>query len=289
MLSMFHRHSQCPGANYLPAFSRKCTHLICDSGEGQKCERAREWDIPVVGTVWLFDLATGDNVPTQRTGSQPAPAMADITNAGASAGFSSLTFDAPSETHLFDDAPTPATSLGRPSLLIPNAASSKDAVDTPVVPSSCTPSPMKFASPHPGGESLTTTTTGKRTRSDDRDSEARSQSVKKARPGSRSKIALERGSSVVSMRSESAPATTSTGGEDAAMLNGTQEESMVVRYMDTEGEVHRSALLRAISAPEEVIPSSKKSKSKKEVATSGRAVQVAADGGRRQSRRMAGF
>ncbi|PVG04108.1 hypothetical protein CPB86DRAFT_778348 [Serendipita vermifera] len=39
-------------------FSAKCTHLLCPTGEGIKCKKAKEWNIPIVGFEWLTQIAS---------------------------------------------------------------------------------------------------------------------------------------------------------------------------------------------------------------------------------------
>ncbi|KAF4614207.1 hypothetical protein D9613_008021 [Agrocybe pediades] len=56
------------GITFTPTFSRKCTHLLCPSGTGQKYEKAREWGVPVVGREWLMMLCETGEVPVRGVG-----------------------------------------------------------------------------------------------------------------------------------------------------------------------------------------------------------------------------
>ncbi|KAF6756825.1 hypothetical protein DFP72DRAFT_892416 [Ephemerocybe angulata] len=51
------------GANLIPLFSRKATHLLCPSGVGLKSDKAREWGIPVVSNEWLAAIASTGVIP----------------------------------------------------------------------------------------------------------------------------------------------------------------------------------------------------------------------------------
>lgn len=48
------------GALLTPYLSRHNSVLICKSLEGNKCKRAKEWNIPVVNCVWLSDILQGN-------------------------------------------------------------------------------------------------------------------------------------------------------------------------------------------------------------------------------------
>ncbi|KAF9554743.1 hypothetical protein CPC08DRAFT_726916 [Agrocybe pediades] len=56
------------GITFTPTFSRKCTHLLCPSGTGQKYDKAREWGVPVVGREWLMMLCETGEVPVRGVG-----------------------------------------------------------------------------------------------------------------------------------------------------------------------------------------------------------------------------
>jgi hypothetical protein len=51
------------GITLAQTFSRRSTHLLCPSACGAKYDKAREWNIPVVGMAWLEDMATEGKVP----------------------------------------------------------------------------------------------------------------------------------------------------------------------------------------------------------------------------------
>lgn len=51
------------GITLSQTFSRRSTHLLCPSACGAKFDKAKEWNIPVVGMAWLEDMATEGNVP----------------------------------------------------------------------------------------------------------------------------------------------------------------------------------------------------------------------------------
>jgi hypothetical protein len=63
------------GMNWSPAFSKKCTHLLCPSKQGPKYDRAREWNTLIVDLKWLGDIATSGRIPCLHPTS-----FADITN-----------------------------------------------------------------------------------------------------------------------------------------------------------------------------------------------------------------
>lgn len=43
--------------NISSVFSRRSTHLLCPTKTGAKCEKAREWSVPVVDMQWLANIA----------------------------------------------------------------------------------------------------------------------------------------------------------------------------------------------------------------------------------------
>ncbi|KAF9230965.1 hypothetical protein BU15DRAFT_91011 [Melanogaster broomeanus] len=51
------------GVTLAPAFSPRSTHLLCPSGTGAKFDKALEWQIPVVSTAWLEDMARVGVIP----------------------------------------------------------------------------------------------------------------------------------------------------------------------------------------------------------------------------------
>ncbi|KAG1736323.1 hypothetical protein EDB19DRAFT_1721537 [Suillus lakei] len=51
------------GITLAQIFSRRSTHLLCPSACGAKYDKAKEWNIPVVGMAWLEDMATEGKVP----------------------------------------------------------------------------------------------------------------------------------------------------------------------------------------------------------------------------------
>ncbi|KAG2120236.1 hypothetical protein DEU56DRAFT_835773 [Suillus clintonianus] len=51
------------GITLAQIFSRRSTHLLCPSACGAKYDKAKEWNIPVVGMAWLEDMATEGTVP----------------------------------------------------------------------------------------------------------------------------------------------------------------------------------------------------------------------------------
>ncbi|OAX41931.1 hypothetical protein K503DRAFT_734711 [Rhizopogon vinicolor AM-OR11-026] len=51
------------GITLAQTFSRLSTHLLCPSACGAKYDKAKEWNIPVVGVAWLEDMAKEGNVP----------------------------------------------------------------------------------------------------------------------------------------------------------------------------------------------------------------------------------
>jgi hypothetical protein len=51
------------GITLAQIFSRRSTHLLCPSGCGAKYDKAKEWNIPVVGMAWLEDMATEGKIP----------------------------------------------------------------------------------------------------------------------------------------------------------------------------------------------------------------------------------
>ena len=61
--------------NWSPAFSKRCTHLLCPSKQGPKYDRAQEWKILIVDLEWLKDIAISGRIP-----SVPPTSFADITN-----------------------------------------------------------------------------------------------------------------------------------------------------------------------------------------------------------------
>jgi DNA replication regulator DPB11 len=51
------------GITLAQTFSRRSTHLLCPSVCGAKYDKAKEWNIPVVGMAWLEDIAKEGKVP----------------------------------------------------------------------------------------------------------------------------------------------------------------------------------------------------------------------------------
>ncbi|KAJ6473241.1 hypothetical protein C8R45DRAFT_409750 [Mycena sanguinolenta] len=51
------------GITLAPAFSRHATHLLCPGGTGPKCDKARQWGVPVVNMDWLAEMARTGAVP----------------------------------------------------------------------------------------------------------------------------------------------------------------------------------------------------------------------------------
>ncbi|KAG2147749.1 uncharacterized protein EDB93DRAFT_1146459 [Suillus bovinus] len=51
------------GITLAQIFSRRSTHLLCPSACGTKYDKAKEWNIPVVGMAWLEDMAKEGKVP----------------------------------------------------------------------------------------------------------------------------------------------------------------------------------------------------------------------------------
>lgn len=51
------------GITLAQTFSRRSTHLLCPSACGAKYDKAKEWNIPVVGMAWLEDMAKEGKVP----------------------------------------------------------------------------------------------------------------------------------------------------------------------------------------------------------------------------------
>lgn len=51
------------GITLAQIFSRRSTHLLCPSACGAKYDKAKEWNIPVVGMAWLEDMAKAGKVP----------------------------------------------------------------------------------------------------------------------------------------------------------------------------------------------------------------------------------
>ncbi|KAG2341205.1 BRCT domain-containing protein [Suillus weaverae] len=51
------------GITLAQIFSRRSTHLLCPSACGAKYDKAKEWNIPVVGMAWLEDMATEGKIP----------------------------------------------------------------------------------------------------------------------------------------------------------------------------------------------------------------------------------
>jgi DNA replication regulator DPB11 len=51
------------GITLAQTFSRRSTHLLCPSACGAKYDKAKEWNIPVVGMAWLEDIAKEGRVP----------------------------------------------------------------------------------------------------------------------------------------------------------------------------------------------------------------------------------
>jgi len=51
------------GITLAQTFSRRSTHLLCPSACGAKYDKAKEWNIPVVGMAWLEDMAKEGRVP----------------------------------------------------------------------------------------------------------------------------------------------------------------------------------------------------------------------------------
>ncbi|KAF5340459.1 hypothetical protein D9758_013575 [Tetrapyrgos nigripes] len=51
------------GITLLPVFSRRATHLLCPSAEGLKYDKAKEWNIPVVGMEWMEEIKRMGSIP----------------------------------------------------------------------------------------------------------------------------------------------------------------------------------------------------------------------------------
>ncbi|KAG2101595.1 uncharacterized protein F5147DRAFT_708731 [Suillus discolor] len=51
------------GITLAQIFSRHSTHLLCPSACGAKYDKAKEWNIPIVGMAWLEDMAKAGKVP----------------------------------------------------------------------------------------------------------------------------------------------------------------------------------------------------------------------------------
>ncbi|KAI0688222.1 hypothetical protein BC835DRAFT_1373595 [Cytidiella melzeri] len=172
------------GMHFAPAFSRRTTHLLCPSRAGAKNDKAREWNIPVVGMDWLAEIAsTGEVKPCHQAHLEPERAgakgkqimsdpLADTAPFDLDIPPTSDTLDVHTGGGANDDK---AESLGEPVGLLPEAlatgeeavsANAQDATNEfrPLslaelrnemlhtrIPSSKTPSPMKTptASPSP--------------------------------------------------------------------------------------------------------------------------------------------
>ncbi|KAK7436714.1 protein kinase activating protein dpb11 [Stygiomarasmius scandens] len=55
------------GITLLPVFSKRATYLLCPSAEGLKYDKAKEWDIPVVGMKWIEEIKRTGIVPKAGT------------------------------------------------------------------------------------------------------------------------------------------------------------------------------------------------------------------------------
>jgi hypothetical protein len=51
------------GITLAQTFSRRSTHLLCPSACGAKYDKAKEWNIPILGMTWLEDMVNEGKVP----------------------------------------------------------------------------------------------------------------------------------------------------------------------------------------------------------------------------------